>query len=577
MISPSDRSQLFGDPSLGWKQFQDLLESPAARSLSLDQFLLFELCQDQLYPLVLRAATGACPDETLVSVDSSLHQDLDQKPGVWFIPDVLDAADGFTPIASFIARLGGKSSFVARVNNADHLWGYLVGYSKESRKTDTNMLALFSFLASSVTLLVENVQLRYGTTFRLFEALSLETVNSAIVEGRSLDNTLALIIDEAVRILHAQDALVLLLEDGGEWFRVRERRGDDVATLAHSRMTVKNSLNGMVILTGKPLTSLDAQTDPRADQARAAGLNVHNVVIAPLKIRERTIGTIAIHNKSDGDFNQNDLNVLCSFANQAAIAIDNAQLFSDLVSARNEIQKKAQELQELLVQMMNIQENERRRIAEDIHDRVVSQIVGALYEVEGCIQLYQKSKDIDGQLQLLKQLLNEAIEQTRKSIYNLWPATLNHMSLIPALHEMFKHQETLTGLRHTIQVHGNLYPLRPSVQIAAYRIVQEAINNAYHHSAASLIDTSIHFSPQQFSIKIRDNGHGFDVKQVMKLPLGCHYGLILMRERAQSVGGSFLVKSQPGKGSQVLLEIPINEAVQEEESWEQDVNSCADR
>jgi signal transduction histidine kinase len=577
MINPSDRSLLFGDPSLGWKQFQDLLESPAAQSLSLDQFLLFEFDRDQSSSLILRAATGARPDEALAPVDSALHQDLEQKPGVWYIPDVHDAADRLAPIASFIARLGGKSSFVARVNPEERLWGFLVGYSKESRKTDANMLSLFSLLASSVTLLVENVQLRYGTTFRLFEALSLETVNSAIVEGRSLDNTLALIIDEAVRLLHAQDALVLLLEDGGEWFRVRERRGDDVATLAHSRMTVKNSLNGMVIMTGEPLTSLDAQTDPRADQARAAGLNVHNVVIAPLKIRERTIGTIAIHNKSDGNFNQNDLNVLCSFANQAAIAIDNAQLFSDLLSARNEIQQKAQELQELLVQMMNIQENERRRIAEDIHDRVVSQIVGALYEVEGCIQVYHKSKDIDEQLQLLKQLLNEAIEQTRKSIYNLWPATLDHMSLIPALHEMFKHQETLTGLRHTIQVHGNLYPLRPSVQIAAYRIVQEAINNAYRHSAASSIDTSIHFSPQQFSIKIRDNGHGFDVRQVMQLPLGCHYGLILMRERAQSVGGSFLVKSQPGKGSQVLLEIPINEAVQEEESWEQDVNSCADR
>ncbi len=577
MINPSVRSKLYGDPSLGWKQFQDLLESPAARSLKLDQFLLFELRLDKLSSLVLFAATGAPPDRTLVSVDSTLLQDLDQKPGVWFISDVLNVADKLAPLASFVARLAGKSAFVACVNHEERLWGFLVGYSKEPCRTDTNKLSLFSLLASSVTLLVENVQLRFGTTFRFSEALSLETVSSALVESGSLDKTLALIINEAVRLLHAEDALVLLLEDGGEWFQVRERQGDDVAALAHGRLSVKNSLNGTVVITGEPLISLDAQTDPRADQARAAGLNVHNVVIAPLKIRERTIGTIAVHNKSDGYFNQDDLNVLCSFANQAAIAIDNAQLFSDLLSARNEIQQKARGLQELLVQTMNIQENERRRIAADIHDRVVSQIVGALYEVEGCIQLYHKSKDLDEKLQLLKQLLNEAIEQTRRSIYNLWPATLDHMSLIPVLHEMFKHQETITGIRHTIQVHGTPYQLRRDAQIAAYRIVQEAMNNAFQHGAASSIDMSIRFSPRQLSIKIRDDGQGFDVQQVMQLPVACHYGLIVMRERAQSVGGSLMVKSEPGKGSQVTLEIPIKIAMKSEEIHEYVANSCADR
>jgi signal transduction histidine kinase len=513
----------------------------------------------------------------MITVDSKFLQDTDHKPGVWFVSDVLDTTDKFAPLASFVARLGGKSAFVASVNYEHHLWGFLVGYTNEPCRADINDLTLFSLLASSMTLFVENVQIRFGTTFRFSEALSLETVSSALVESGSLDKILALIIDETVRLLHAEDALILLLEDGGEWFQVRERLGNDVAALAHGRLTVKNSLNGTVVLTGEPLISLDAQTDPRADQTRAAGLNVHNVVIAPLKIRERTIGTIAIHNKSDGYFTQDDLNVLCSFANQAAIAIDNAELFSDLLSARNEIQQKARELQELLAETMNIQESERRRIAADIHDRVVSQIVGALYEVEGCVQLYQKSIGLDEKLQLLKKLLNEAIEQTRRSIYNLWPSTLDHMSLIPALHEMFKHQESITGIRHTIQVHGTPYQLGRDAQIAAYRIVQEAMNNAFQHSAANTIDMSIRFSPNQLSIKIRDDGQGFDVQHVMRLPLACHYGLILMRERAQNVGGKLTVKSEPGKGSQVTLEVPSKGAMKLEGFHEDVTNSCADR
>jgi signal transduction histidine kinase len=564
MINSYDHPQHYGDKSLVWKQFDDLLESPVARSLRLDQFLLFELGRDQSTSLVLRATTGCPPEKNMVSVEDTFQQELSQEPGIWYITDVLNVADKLVPLTSFIASLDGKSAFVARVKQGECNWGFLVGYSKELRSIDINEISLFSLLTSSVSLLVENVQLRYGTTFRLSEALSLETVSSALVKNDSLDKILALIIDEAVRLLNAQDALVLLLEDGGEWFEVIECLGSDLDALAHRRLSVRNSLNGMVVMTGEPLISINAQIDPRADRLRAHDLNVHDVVIAPLKIRERTIGTIAIHNKCDGHFSQDDINVLCSFANQAAIAINNAQLFSDLLTARNEIQQKAQELQELLVQMMNIQEKERCRIAADFHDRVVSQIVGTLYELESCIQLYHESKDLDGKLQLLKQMLNEAIERTRRSIYNLWPATLDHMSLIPALHEMFKQQEKTTGLPHNIHVHGVPYQLRPDVQIVIYRIVQEAMNNAFRHGAASLIDLSVRFSPQQLSIKVRDNGQGFDVKQVMKLPLTCHYGLILMKERAQSIGGSLSIKSEPGKGSQVNLVFSNIKAIQVE-------------
>ena len=581
MVVSPDSLQTYKDSSLEWQEFHDLLETPIARSLRLDQFLLFELdyIKEQTFSLLLRAATGPSPIETMMLAKSILHQDLFQQSNICFFPNVLEVTDQWMPLASLINRQGGKSAFIACLRCDERAWGFLVGYSKEPLRGDPNELSLFSFLTSCVALLVENARLRSGTTFRFSKAMSLETVNKALVENKSLESILALVIDEAVRLLHAKDGLILLLEDEGKWFQVVERTGDDVAGLerGHERLSVKNSLNGMVVETGEPLISQDAQTDPRADQERAAGLNVRDVVIAPLKIRERTIGTIAVHNNRNGRFDQTDLSVLCSFANQAAIAIDNAQLYKELLRTRDEITKKAQELQEILVQTINIQEDERHRIAEDIHDRVVSQMVGALYEVEACNQLYRQSKGLDGKLQLLKQLLNEAIEQTRRSIYNLWPAALDQMSLVPALKELFKHQETITGLHHTIKVHGTPYQLRPAAQIAVYRIVQEAISNAFQHGSANSIKMSIHYGPQELSIKIIDDGQGFDVRQVMHLPPACHYGLIGMRERAQSIGGYLMVKSEPGKGSQVKLEIPCKEASFAEGLPEQNANPCPDR
>jgi signal transduction histidine kinase len=330
-------------------------------------------------------------------------------------------------------------------------------------------------------------------------------------------------------------------------------------------MSVRDSLNGLVVTTGEPLVSNDALTDPRANQARAGRLNVHTVAIAPLRIRNRSIGTVAVHNKRGGYFSQTDVAILCSFANQAAVAIENAQLFSELLRARGELQRKAEELQELLVQTINIQEEERRRIAADIHDRVVSRVVGALYELETCIQLHQQAKPLDGKLQLLEQLLNDAVDKTRTSIYNLWPAILDHMGLVSALREVISQDQERTGIRHALRVYGTPYRLPPPAKIAAYRIVQEALSNIHQHAAAESVSIAMRYSPQQIRITIRDDGQGFDKEQVMLSPPRYHFGLIGMRERALSIGGQLRLESEPGKGSQVTLDIPVGRASLESE------------
>jgi signal transduction histidine kinase len=401
--------------------------------------------------------------------------------------------------------------------------------------------------------------------FRFSEAMSLETVSSALVEDQSLDAILTVIIDEAMQLLGAKDALVLLLEEGENWFQVCARAGPGLTGLTSRRMSVRDSLNGLVVTTGKPLVSNDALTDPRANQARAGRLNVHSVAIAPLRIRNRTIGTIAVHNKRVGYFSQTDVAILCSFANQAAVAIENAQLFSKLLRARDELQHKAEELQELLVQTINIQEEERRRIAADIHDRVVSRVVGALYELETCIQLHQQSKPLEGKLQLLEQLLNDAVDKTRTSIYNLWPAILDHMGLASALREVISHDQERTGIRHSLRVYGKPYRLQPPAKIAAYRIVQEALSNIHQHAAAESVSVSVRYSPQQVRITIRDDGQGFDMERVMLSPPRHHFGLIGMRERALSVGGQLCLESEPGKGSRVTLDIPVGSVSLESE------------
>jgi two-component system sensor histidine kinase DegS len=299
-------------------------------------------------------------------------------------------------------------------------------------------------------------------------------------------------------------------------------------------------------------------TDPRSNLARAERLDVHSVAIAPLRIRDRTIGTIAAHNKRNGYFSRVDVEVLCSFANQAAMAIDNARLFNELFHARDEIEQKAQELQELLVETLNVQEDERRRIAADIHDRVVALIVGALYEAEACARFYQPPEDSHNQVELIQQLLNEAIEKIRRSIRNLWPATLDQIGLIPSLKELLRQQEKVSGISYNLQVHGLPCELPTTVNVAIYRIVQEALNNIRRHANAASVEVLARFSPRRIRFVIRDDGDGFDLKSVTHSSPRSHFGLISMRERALSIGGKLHIETEPGRGCQITVEIPTD-------------------
>ena len=580
--SHEKRPQLYARASPEWQKTLQLLQSPAIQALQLARLFLFE-CDEHLEqaPLfILRAVTEEFPrfpQETRVPMDEAALTTLAQMVETPCVVDVSHPPDELKPLISFITREQCVWALIAAVQHEERLWGCLIGCSTQRCSFTPVELSIFSLLASCVAIAVENARLRAETASWLSEAMSLQAVSSALVEERSLDAILTVIIEEAIRLLDASDAVVLLLEEQGDWFRVCARKGPGFAGLTSGRMSVQDSLNGLVVRTGQPLISNDVLTDSRADHARAKLLNVHTVAIVPLKIRHETIGTVAVHNKRDGYFSQADLEILCPFANQAAIAIDNARLFDELLRARSEIQRKAQELQELLVQTINIQEDERRRIAADIHDRVVSRIVGALYEVETCLQFHQRSENLDEQLQLLKQLLNEAVERTRTSIYDLWPATLDHMGLIPALRELLSQQERGTGTRHSLRVYGSPYELQPIARIAVYRIVQEALNNVRQYAAASSVDLTLRFAPRRVRVVIRDDGKGFDISRVMLTPPGRHIGLIGMRERALSVGGNLRVESVPGKGSQVILEIPISEAkIRESGEGEDESYSCAD-
>lgn len=547
-------------PSLEWRKATRLLQSMMSRVPQLKACILFELVFDDSGDNIIAPHVVLGMDElnTLIPLSSAGLKIIQQSaPGALLIEAAGNQPD-LEPIIELVKELGYDNALLSGIYYDSNLTGFVMGCFSGRQEFSSLELDLFSAAVSSVSTIMDVNHLQDETAFRLDEVMSLQMVSSALVEKRSLDAILSVITDEAIRLLNASEALVLLIEGDGSWFQVRSRRGEKVG-LASGRMLVKDSLNGLVVETGLPLVSNNVQNDSRANIDRARRLGVDTVAIAPLKIRDEILGTVAVHNKHNGFFSQTDVEVLCSFANQAAIAINNAQLFGDLLSARDEIERYAKELQELCYRNMDIQEEERRRIAADIHDRVVSRLVAALYEVEACVQINKAGQSLDEQLERLRGLLDSTVTVSRKCIYELWPATLDQIGLLPALRQLASRQEQVTGIGHKVRVHGVTCKLKPAAKIAVYRIVQEALNNARQHAQANKIEVVLRFSSQGLRLAIQDNGNGFDVEQLMREPPHRHFGLLSMRERAVSLGGNLRVISVPGHGCRVSLDVPAKQ------------------
>lgn len=463
-----------------------------------------------------------------------------------------------TFLTTILEQVGCRAGSLVPIVDNGHVKGCLIACWIEACKFDNSELDLLLAFSHAATLALQQIRSNQETQRLRREVSSLQTIISSLARGEALERVLNAIIEQATLLTNAEDALVLLLTEEREWFRVCARRGPGSMRLKAERITVEHSLNGLVIATGEPLVSHDVPSDPRADQERVSLLGVRSVVIVPMTICGQVIGTIAVHNKRGGPFNESDVETLRSFADQAALAIENARLMSELAKAQREIRKRHEELQHLLGRTLEMQEEERRRIAVDIHDQVLQLIIGAGYEIQAarscCLSDPQRAKE---GLALAESLLSQATAEMRQAIYGLWPATLDEIGLIPALRELLDHLGKVAGVKCELKVSGEPRCLMPGAQIAAYRIVQEGLQNIERHARASSVHLAVRFGLRNVRIVIEDDGKGFDPEQAAIISRG-HLGLLGMRERALRAGGSLEVTSRPGHGCRITLELPID-------------------
>jgi two-component system sensor histidine kinase UhpB len=206
---------------------------------------------------------------------------------------------------------------------------------------------------------------------------------------------------------------------------------------------------------------------------------------------------------------------------------------------------------------MRAQEEERRRLARDLHDEVNQALTAILLRLEALAQDSPEAR-VD-ELNELKRLVNQAMEELLNLARQLRPSALDDHGLMPAVETQLKRFSARTGVEVTLNVDGDPDSLPEDVQTAVYRIIQEALANVGRHAGATAVAVDVDTKGERLELRIRDDGEGFDPAAMARGGTGdgpgAGLGLSGMVERARLAGGELDVRSAPGGGTTVTLRI----------------------
>ncbi|HEX8352561.1 MAG TPA: histidine kinase, partial [Pyrinomonadaceae bacterium] len=200
---------------------------------------------------------------------------------------------------------------------------------------------------------------------------------------------------------------------------------------------------------------------------------------------------------------------------------------------------------------------ERNRIAREIHDNLAQEILGVSVQLEIVARLMSVSAEAARtHLDRARQLVRGSIAEARRYVWDLRSQSLDDRDLPAALAEMTRRLAADSGVQTQFQVGGAFRPLPQQVENNLLRIAQEAVNNAVRHARARTIYVNLSFDASRVRLSVRDDGRGFDPDGQGGGSNG-HFGIVGMRERAEEMGGALSVESEPGRGSEVSVGVPV--------------------
>lgn len=421
-------------------------------------------------------------------------------------------------------------------------------------------MALGQALANQTAIALKNSQLYEEVVEGHLHAEALQVIGRALASELDYKRIVRDVAEFAYRLVGAQFVCVAMPEEDtlqlvGTAGR-SEAKESGVHALNDPLWLVAQSPLKDAIKQKRPITIESVDDNPPLEPWQEEALNRgwRTLVAVPLLAHNRLVGILAASAYHSGYFGPNEMAILMSLASQAAIAIQNARLFTQLEASR-------QELQKMSLRLVNAQEEERRRISREIHDELGQALTALKINLDVARRALpeEASAKLYRSVQEAGALAVQTLEAARSLSLEIHPAILDDLGLVSALRWEIDRFEQLTGQKVNFEADVADTPLLQSeLEITIYRITTEALTNVARHAQASDIHVYLQVTEQRVILKVKDNGVGFDSKRLLTTPTERQsLGLVSMRERAGLLGGELKIASKPGQGTRIEAHFPV--------------------
>ncbi len=216
----------------------------------------------------------------------------------------------------------------------------------------------------------------------------------------------------------------------------------------------------------------------------------------------------------------------------------------------------AKQHQMMGLKIIQAQEEERKRVAREIHDGPAQSMANVVLRTEIVEKMLKNERILEAQMELheLKEMVRLSLAEVRRIIFDLRPMALDDLGLVPTLQKYLQTYEERTKQSVDLVVFGKEQSLKSSVKAAIFRLIQECLNNVEKHSKAKIVQVKLEFMQENLHLVVKDDGVGFDMND--RAATSTSFGLLGMKERAQLLEGTMEVQSTLGQGTKVMFHIP---------------------
>lgn len=385
----------------------------------------------------------------------------------------------------------------------------------------------------------------------------LERVARAANGLQDVDTILNISLDSILEIIEVTAGGILLMDKEPGVLYYRTHRGLSVRHIAGIRIPVGEGTIGRVTKTGEPVLIEDVSGEPCVFQRELGGVErFRGLICVPLKRRDEIVGAIVVMSQKRGRFGNEDLDLLSYISDYVAHAVIRTTVVDRKIS------KGMARYQALLQYALTAQEDERKRIARELHDETSQTLTSLTFRLQAAIQMAEAKGFGDARF---KESLHKAHayavqagNEIVKLMMNLRPTLLDDLGMPAAIYRYAKDTLEPGGININAEFIGGKHRLPAEVEVACFRVAQGLISNILRHSQAKNALIKVECNPGKAVLYIEDDGIGFDVGKMIEVePNGRGAGLFTMRERLRLVGGTGNIESSPGKGTRIIVTVPV--------------------